>query len=134
MDSDPDPEAKPQAQPLRQELKRSTAQDFIPHGLYLNQSSHYALVMQEFGLPLDSRHLYTKSDWEFEAAAVASPAVRKEILDKVARWVNKTSTDRPLTDLYETEGDGGFPGIFFTARPVVGGHFAFLALERACRP
>jgi hypothetical protein len=34
--------------------------------------------------------------------------------------------------LYDTEGDGGFPGISFKARPVVGGHFAFLALERAC--
>ena len=40
--------------------------------------------------------------------------------------------DRPFTDLYETEGDGGYPGIYFKARPVVGGHFAFLALERAC--
>lgn len=38
----------------------------------------------------------------------------------------------PLTDLYETEGTGGFPGLAFKARPVVGGHFAFLALERAC--
>jgi hypothetical protein len=37
-----------------------------------------------------------------------------------------------LTDLYDTEGDGGFPEITFKARPVVGGHFAFLALERAC--
>jgi len=43
-----------------------------------------------------------------------------------------TTTDLPLTDLYDTEGDGGFPGISFKARPVVGGHFAFLALERAC--
>jgi hypothetical protein len=34
--------------------------------------------------------------------------------------------------LYDTEGDGGFPGNAFKARPVVGGHFAFLALERAC--
>jgi hypothetical protein len=34
--------------------------------------------------------------------------------------------------LYDTEGSGGFPGIAFKARPVVGGHFAFLALERAC--
>lgn len=39
--------------------------------------------------------------------------------------------DRPLTDLYETE-TGGWPGPHFKARPVVGGHFAFLALERAC--
>ena len=41
-------------------------------------------------------------------------------------------TDKPFTDLYNTEGDGGYPGLQFKARPVVGGHFAFLALERAC--
>ena len=58
--------------------------------------------------------------------------MRADILDRFARWVNETSTDRPLTDLYETEGSGGFPGPRFFARPVVGGHFAFLALERAC--
>lgn len=40
--------------------------------------------------------------------------------------------DLPLTDLYDTEGTGGYPGFSFKARPVVGGHFAFLALERAC--
>jgi hypothetical protein len=121
--------------PIHAELRRRTvpaSEDFIPHSLYLNQSQHYSLVMQKYGLPLDSRHLYTKSDWEFEAAAVSSPNVRKEILDRVALWVNETATDRPLTDLYETEGDGGFPGPFFMARPVVGGHFAFLALERSC--
>jgi glutaminase A-like protein len=39
--------------------------------------------------------------------------------------------DRPFTDLYETE-TGGWPGPHFKARPVVGGHFAFLALGRAC--
>jgi hypothetical protein len=106
--------------------------DFIPHEIYVNQSNYYAVVMQRYGLPLDSRHLYTKSDWEFEAAAVSEPGTRKIILDRVAKWINETSTDRPLTDLYDTEGDGGFPGIYFMARPVVGGHFAFLALERAC--
>lgn len=108
------------------------SKDFIPHYIYTNQSHWYHLVMQKYGLPLDSRHLYTKSDWEFEAAAVAENDVRAEILDKVAKWINETSTDRPLSDLYETENDGGFPGIYFMARPVVGGHFAFLALERAC--
>lgn len=42
-------------------------------------------------------------------------------------------TDKPFTDLYETGGRGGYPGgLQFKARPVVGGHFAFLALERAC--
>jgi len=106
--------------------------DFIPSHIYTKQSTWYASVMQKYGLPLDSRHLYTKSDWEFEAAAVASKKVRSEILDRVAVWLNETVTDKPFTDLYVTEGDGGFPGPYFFARPVVGGHFAFLTLERAC--
>ena len=37
-----------------------------------------------------------------------------------------------MTDLHETEGDGGFPGAHFMARPVIGGHFAYLTLQRAC--
>ncbi|KAI0115460.1 hypothetical protein GGR51DRAFT_546274 [Nemania sp. FL0031] len=106
---------------------------FIPDHIYQMQSDWYHNVLQRYGLPLDSRHLYTKSDWEFFAAAVASKKVRTQILQNVAGWVNETATDRPFTDLYDTEGDGGFPGINFMARPVVGGHFAFLALERACQ-
>lgn len=120
-------------QPLSSRGGRSPiTHDFIPHAIYKKQSSWYSAVMQKFGLPLDSRHLYTKSDWQFEAAAVASESTRKEILDRVARWINETSTDRAFTDLYETEWDGGFPEAHFFARPVVGGHFAFLTLERAC--
>jgi hypothetical protein len=106
--------------------------DFIPAHIYTNQSAFYSTILQKYGLPLDSRHLYAKSDWEFYAAAVASESVRSEILDRVAKWLNETNTDRPFTDLYDTEGEGGFPNPYFFARPVVGGHFAFLALERAC--
>ncbi|KAJ5773985.1 hypothetical protein N7457_008881 [Penicillium paradoxum] len=105
---------------------------FVPRHIYQKQSVWYHYVRQKYGLPLDSRHLYTKTDWEFFSMAVASKPVRTEILESVARWVNETSTDRPLTDLHNTEGDGGFPGPNFFARPVIGGHFAFLALERAC--
>ncbi|KAF1999755.1 glutaminase A [Amniculicola lignicola CBS 123094] len=125
----------PQQQPLTPSKSHSRTpitKDFIPSHIYKIQSNWYSAVMQKYGLPLDSRHLYTKSDWEFEAAAVASKKVRSEILDRVAMWLNETSTDRPFTDLYETEGSGGFPGPWFFARPVVGGHFAFLTLERAC--
>ncbi|KAK4127721.1 DUF1793-domain-containing protein [Parathielavia appendiculata] len=112
--------------------RRQQPQLFVPDKVYQMQSDWYHAVLQKYGLPLDSRHLYTKSDWEFFAAAVTGRKTRTEILTAVARWVNETVVDRPFTDLYETEGDGGFPGISFMARPVVGGHFAFLALERAC--
>ncbi|KAF2202398.1 glutaminase A [Delitschia confertaspora ATCC 74209] len=126
---------KPQPQPQKGSNGRTPiTKDFIPSKIYKIQSSWYAAVMQKYGLPLDSRHLYTKSDWEFEAAAVASEEVRSDILDRVATWLNETTSDRAFTDLYYTEGEGGFPpgGPNFFARPVVGGHFAFLTLERAC--
>ncbi|KAL8863679.1 MAG: hypothetical protein Q9178_000362 [Gyalolechia marmorata] len=105
---------------------------FVSRNVYKIQSAWYDAVRQTYGLPLDSRHLYTKSDWEFFAAAVTSKPVRSGILQSVAKWVNETSTDRPFTDLYETEGTGGWPGAHFMARPVTGGHFAFLTLDKAC--
>lgn len=105
---------------------------FVPRHIYQMQSDWYYAVRQKYGLPLDSRHLYTKTDWEFFAMAVAAPRVRAEILQSVAKWVNETDTNRPLTDLHMTEGKGGFPGPNFFARPVVGGHFAFLTLKEAC--
>ncbi|KAK5198853.1 hypothetical protein LTR99_007793 [Exophiala xenobiotica] len=105
---------------------------FVPKHIYQLQSDWYWSVRQKYGLPLDSRHLYTKTDWEFFAMAVAAPKVRAGILQSVAKWVNETDTDRPLTDLHMTEGGGGFPGPNFFARPVVGGHFAFLTLGQAC--
>lgn len=113
-------------------LKPAPRVGFVPHKIYSLQSNHYHNVRQRYGLPLDSRHLYTKTDWEFFATAVASPSTRAEILQSVARWVNETVTDRPFTDVHNTEGEGEFQGAYFIARPSVGGHFAWLTLERAC--
>ncbi|KAI9875123.1 MAG: hypothetical protein M1823_007540, partial [Watsoniomyces obsoletus] len=59
---------------------------FVPKHIYQMQSDWYYAVRQRYGLPLDSRHLYTKTDWEFFAMAVAAPKVRSEILQSVARW------------------------------------------------
>lgn len=105
---------------------------FVPHKIYSLQSKHYYNVRQRYGLPLDSRHLYTKTDWEFFTTAVTSSSTRAAVLDSIALWVNETSTDRPFTDVHNTEGEGEFQGAYFIARPSVGGHFAWLALERAC--
>ncbi|CZS93162.1 related to glutaminase A [Rhynchosporium graminicola] len=118
-------------QKLLAESKKSRT-SFVSERIYKIQSDWYHNVRQKYGLPLDSRRLAAKSDWEFFAVAVASKQVREEVVQSIALWVNETSTDLPFTDLYETEGDGGFAIHSFKARPVVGGHFAFLALERAC--
>jgi hypothetical protein len=75
---------------------KGESKKFIPDKIYQMQSDWYHNVLQRYGLPLDSRHLYTKSDWEFFAAAVASKKVRTEILQHVAGWVNNTVTGESI--------------------------------------
>ncbi len=65
---------------------------FVSDRIYKIQSDWYHNVRQRYGLPLDSRHLYAKSDWEFFAVAVASKQVREEVVQSIALWVNETST------------------------------------------
>jgi hypothetical protein len=65
---------------------------FVDEKIYKIQSDWYHNVRQRYGLPLDSRHLYTKSDWQFFAVAVSSKQVREEVVDSIALWVNETST------------------------------------------
>jgi len=65
---------------------------FVSDRIYKIQSDWYHNVRQRYGLPLDSRHLYTKSDWEFWAVSIASKQVREEIVDSIALWVNETAT------------------------------------------
>jgi len=65
---------------------------FVSEKIYKIQSDWYHNVRQRYGLPLDNRHLYTKSDWEFFAVAVASKQVREEVVQSIALWVNETST------------------------------------------
>ena len=68
---------------------------FVPQRIYKLQSDWYHAVRQRYGLPLDSRNLQAKTDWEFFAAAVTSKSVRQEILQSMALWINETSTGMP---------------------------------------
>ncbi|KAL8900355.1 MAG: hypothetical protein Q9207_005741 [Kuettlingeria erythrocarpa] len=109
----------------------------IPDSLYEMQSSFYPSVSQIFGVPLDNRHSYTKSDESLWTAATCSPETRRLFVNALGYWLNATSTDRPFTDLFETIGEGGYPvsptPISLSARPVAGGHFSLLALEKGRR-
>lgn len=67
-------------------------------------------------------------DWEFFTAAIASTETRDMFFKDLAVWINETPTNRPMTDLYDTN-TGDYPGVVFAARPVVGGAFALLLLE-----
>lgn len=74
----------------------------VPDSVYQMQSNFYPTVANEYGVPLDTRHSYTKGDWQCFAAAIASSDTRSTFLKYLATWVNETPTNRPLTDLYDT--------------------------------
>ena len=103
----------------------------VPDAVYAMQSAFYETIMEDFGIPLDTRHDWAKSDWELFAAAVASDRVKAEIIERVVKMVEATTSGRPLTDLYDAA-TGNFPvdGAHFMNRPVVGGFFALLALPK----
>ncbi|KAI5238313.1 DUF1793-domain-containing protein [Aureobasidium subglaciale] len=102
----------------------------IPQSLYDMQSDWYPKISQAFGVQLDSRHTYTKSDWEMWTAATCAPETRRLFVNSLAYWLNNTSTNLAFGDLFETVGTGGYPvgGPTFIARPVAGGHYSLLAL------
>ncbi|KAL8779797.1 MAG: hypothetical protein Q9213_006782, partial [Squamulea squamosa] len=56
----------------------------IPPSLYKQQSDFYPSVSQIFGIPLDSRHSYTKSDESMWAAATCEPATRRLFVNGLA--------------------------------------------------
>lgn len=109
----------------------------IPQSLYDMQSNWYPQVSQVFGVPLDNRHALTKSDWELWTAATCQPATRRLLVDSVAYWLNYTVTDKAFSDLFLTDGYGGYPTsdtgsalTEFIARPVQGGLYSLLAMGK----
>lgn len=101
----------------------------FPRIVYQQQDAWYLKVLEPFGLPLDSRHLYTKSDWQMFIASFSTPALYSSLYGRVSSWINETTTQKPLIDLYDTiEGTNAIN--MFTNRPVVGGHFAHLAMGK----
>ncbi|KAM3065411.1 hypothetical protein ACMFMG_011467 [Clarireedia jacksonii] len=101
----------------------------VPSSIYAAQSAFYPQVAHTYGVPLDTRNTYTKSDWQIWCAAVAEEDTKKDLIGRVVKYVNETEMGRPLGDFYDTDDSGWakFP-VQFMARPVVGGHFALLAL------
>ncbi|KAF7587742.1 hypothetical protein BBP40_006820 [Aspergillus hancockii] len=108
---------------------RELGLNFVPQSVYDMQSTFYPTVKATYGVPLDTRHSYTKTDWELFAAAVSSKSTQDMFHKLIATWINETPTNRAFTDLYETA-TGAYPGNVFIARPVMGGAFALLLLER----
>ena len=96
-----------------------------------NQEYNYYIQskLNDYGLPLDSRSSYTKSDWEMWTAALATTKTNfLKISDLVYKYVHSTPTRVPLSDWYYTDGNGSWVG--FRARSVVGGHWMKVYVDK----
>jgi hypothetical protein len=88
--------------------------------LYKTQAAQYA----PFGVRLDPRNEYTKTDWEIWTAASMNDAdLRTTLIDAVYKYATTSNARVPFSDWYDMSGQQKG----FQARPVQGGMFTLLA-------
>lgn len=89
--------------------------------VYQKELSYYERQVNEFGVPLDNRADYTKSDWILWCIAMSDNAQqRNTLLAPVAHYLRTTSTRVPFSDWYDSK-TGKY--VYFIARSVQGGIF-----------
>ena len=100
---------------------RLLGMNLFPPDVARKEIAFYKTKLNAFGLPLDNRALYTKTDWEVWTATLAErPADWEALMKPVYAFVSATPQRVPLTDWYWTL-DAKHRG--FQARPVIGGVF-----------
>ena len=104
----------------------------FPDDVMRCEMQFYLKHQNEFGLPLDSREAYSKSDWIMWAAAMAPDNdTFLQFSDRIYHYADRTPTRWPLSDWYWTNGDGSARA--FRARSVIGGHWMKVLMDRRNR-
>ena len=93
--------------------------------VYEKELAYYKKKANRYGTPLDSRAVYTKSDWILWCAAMDDNTAA--LIQPVAAYLKETTTRVPFSDWYQTD-SGRY--CYFIARSVQGGIFMPMLAEQ----
>ena len=98
--------------------------NLVPKSVLQEEAKYYLSHLNAFGVPLDNRHTYTKTDWElWTAASTDDKALRQAFVDAIYKFADTSHFRGAFTDWYDTV-SGQQNG--FLARPAIGGVYAIL--------
>ena len=104
----------------------------FPEAAYEMDDAFFQSVRGEYGVALDNRQDWAKSDWNMWLAATFGKSTRDQFVDDLWTYTTNGKHNWPFSDRYvSTSALGNTAGvpILCRARPTVGGHFALLALQ-----
>lgn len=95
--------------------------DVFPETVADTEITYYLTKQNQYGLPLDNRETYTKTDWIMWTATLAKDkATFEKLVDPVYLFMNETVDRVPMSDWVYTDSPKQRG---FQARSVVGGYF-----------
>lgn len=95
--------------------------NLFPNDAMQREVKYYLTKQNKYGLPLDCRRDYTKSDWIMWTAAMSKDTKTfLKFVDPLYRYINETESRVPISDWHDTK-TGLMVG--FKARSVIGGYW-----------